>query len=332
MASFLQLMRAELRRAVGRRAIRGFLVLALAIQIVLFWGNFYEVTNLRNQLSMERSIQQSLRQNNDSDPESLRTLQNLQRQNQQDLRNLRTYLGPRYVHRFVLGFWGTLPGILTSMLLAATLFGAEFRWDYWKMLAIQEPRRVRIVGAKLIVLGLLTITGLLVLLLTSFGLNELFLNLHNFKVERVRPPLLEIAGWLGRAFITTYTYGTIASAISVAFKSALSGFGGAFGVLFLDTFVQRVLSGGASQFTPYTFSPFPAQQVANLFVGDSLGVAIYGRIWFLAPQAAGLAQVRIPEFHLEVIPPPAWQAAIVLAATVMLTGFLTSLIILRKEL
>lgn len=296
----------------------------------MFWSNFAEVTSLRRNVKLEQNERAALSNQTHPNPtEGAESLGIFEEQNSNRARALRVYLGSKYVHEFAMGLWGTLPGIFLAVLLASTIFGADFRWDFWKMLALQEPRRVRILLAKFLVLGVLILIALVVLLGTSYGFNALFLRAHSFKTEAaVFPSFVEIGSWLARAFLSSYSYAAVAGLVVVAFESALGGSGVTLGFLAIDS----LLFDAKSDAPIYHFSASPAQQVANLFGSlPDLPLGIYGIVWFSKRQTIDLIQVKLPQLHLQGIPPSPVGALIVLGAVVVLAVLCGSLLIRRKE-
>lgn len=295
----------------------------------MFLANFAEVGRLETSRRDEGIEREALAKGVHPDPVGAPELiQTLHEQNEERHLSLRTYLGPAYVHRFVLSLWGTGPGVLLSILMAATVFGAEFRWDFWKMLAIQRPKRSYIVIAKLVTFGILILCGLCVLLIAAYAFNELFLRLHGFEVTRDRLPIGEVLSWGGRAFLATFAYGAVAATFVLAFGSGLAGVGWTFGFLVGDWFLLR--QGPSS--TPYRFSYSPAQEVANLFAEiPKFARGIYGRVWPRQPQLVKYVTATFPEFHLEPVPPPLDGGIYLLSAVIALATLASCLIMRRRE-
>lgn len=214
-----------------------------------------------------------------------------------------------------------------AVLLAATLFGAEFRWGYWKTLSTTEPRRGVLVAAKLTNLWLLILVALVVILMVSYALHPLFARVYRVQSPEGWPSLPSVFETIGTAWLTIGFYATAAATLTVWVRSSLAGLVGAIGfvvtdgVLLLKVTIHRRAS--------------PVEQVAALMpdLGGFLS-GVTAHVWF--PQAATSTIEEHQGFTrtLTTPLPPIhdWQAVAVLIAWALFFVGLGYLVVRKRDI
>ncbi|MGH2793682.1 MAG: hypothetical protein ACRDKG_05200 [Actinomycetota bacterium] len=216
-------------------------------------------------------------------------------------------LAPMRVLESRIRMLGTFLGIGFVVLLGATFFGAEFRWGVWPTLLTHEPRRGRVLGAKLAALWTLVAIGFLLSLAVGGGVDVVMRELDG--VTAAGGPsvgrLAEQAAW---AVLSLELYTTIAAALALLVRTSIAGV-----AALLVALGDHLIVGKYEWLRHY----FPTQQVASL-LPQPTGVAS-GHAWF-GPITAGIRCKQVPgqlfEECTEVLfkPPPHWRASLVLVA------------------
>lgn len=262
MRDFISLLRAEFGRALRRRAVLGLFLLALAMVIFTSWTNSNLANESRGYIAVTketiRQIESSPGISSDQRQSYTASLRRSLDVQEGRIELLRKDLSSKRLHLVVLGYLGSGPGIALAVLLAATLYGAEFRWNYWATLVVHEPRRLRIVLAKFLVLFALLFTGLVLLLLLSYPIGALFARVHDIGPEWGWPSLRTVLDALGRSWLTTAAYAALAACTVALTRSSLAALGTVFAFVALDSLL-------VSKFADLLRDISPARQVADLF-------------------------------------------------------------------
>lgn len=161
---------------------------------------------------------------------------------------------------------GSLWGVIFVTLLAATLFGAEWRWSVWRTLLTHEPRRARVLFGKLAALWLLVAIAFIATLGLIAAADTVFRLVYNITASS-GPTVGGIALRAGRALLGLEFFATLAATFAMMFRSSLAGLGGAGAIALAD--------GVATQHFVFLRHYLPDQQVAVLLphAGRFLAVA-----------------------------------------------------------
>lgn len=312
---FLLSLKAEARRALFRRVVLGVVLLGVVLQILLSLNNHYEAGEERKGIE---TLHKALNRADSSDdprgknlsPDEQKRVEETLISMQKNLRGFKENLGTQNSHRVTLSFLGTAPGVFLTIFLSASMFGADFRWGYWKMLAMHAPRG-RVLTTKLIVFAAIVFVFIVIALVTSYLVNAVFARIYGFEGQMGWPSFLSLAGWIGRAWLSLITYGLLCAAVVTVTASALAGAGGISGFILLDSVLAERFS--------WARAVSLAQQVGNLF-GD-------------APRVVGmnsLAWTSEPEnLYAITFVPVSYEKAVVLLAVVAALSTLAAFIGIR---
>lgn len=311
----LSVLLAEIGRARRRRAVWLIFFVALGILTIYSWTNHSAVADTRRMLE---SFEADPPQFESGPGESETAVLDFMDSFAETIERRRVQLSARQSHRFLLAFFGTATGVIMSAALASTLMGADFRWRYWKTLASHEPRRWRLVLAKLVTLWFFILIGLVVILGLSYPLNSLFARLYDVRTFGGVPQAASVADGLGRAWLVNCSYGTVAAAIVLVTRSNLAGLGGTFGFTLADGLISQRFS-----FLGYGS---PAQQVAALFPQPDRFTSfndVPGVQWFAPSESMGIIEVEGNRFFSTVpISIPDERAALILGGWVLVAVLL----------
>lgn len=342
MRSWMGLIRAEVRKALSRRAVQLIGVVALVMLASNSWTNHQAGSDAHDDVVTFRAAMDDaskaphMRSDPDLSPEESReSFGMLQFLRADKERSLRQILSPRYSHLITLRWWATGAGIIVAIFLASTLFGAEFRWRYWKTSAAQEPRRLRLVLGKLIAMWILVLFGLLFLLAGSYGVNSVFARIHGFddpvaqadlgelgvRIGAVLPAAEGEGGWpdldsvllsLATAWLSTSLYATVSAAAVLWIRTSLAGPLASIAFLVADGWLL----------TPrFVFLRFasPAQQIAYLIpvIGRNTGGEGRTGAW-LRPIDSAISLEPGSGGFIQLTGIPDWQAIAVLVAWIAL--------------
>ena len=345
---WLDLLRVELEKAIGRRAFKFVALITLAMLIWLSWSNYKALAEHREEI---RSAQRAIEDPNSRDVSIREGFRGrypyfgsevTKEEYRSQLESFRSFsvlhatvakhnLQLANSHRVILGFFGTVPGVLLAVLVASTFFGAEFRWGYWKTSATHEPRRGRLIVAKLGATWLILGIGLSGLLALSYGPNAIFAEIYGLQemipsLDKVDPrfqqtfskqtgfsPLDPFVN-LGAAWLSIGTYATFAIAAVIWARTTLAGPLASVGLLVLD----------GTLITPRLLAVrhvSPAQQIAFLlpdipFTGFQAGKGIWYERMDRIVSFSGTGMESVP--NLEMLSNiPDWRALLVLAGWIV---------------
>jgi ABC-type transport system involved in multi-copper enzyme maturation permease subunit len=307
----LSLLLAEMGRSFRRRAVWLIALITLGVLLTYSWSNHYEVSDLRGQIRLFEQVQH-LQETAETPQEESPGLNEQIESYRTRIDDRRIQLAPEQSHFFLLRFFGTAVGVFISMVLASTVVGADFRWSYWKTLTAHEPRRARVVLAKVVTIWLFILVGLAIVLGLSYPVNSLFAQIYDVRPFGGSPQADLLLDDLGRAWVVNGTYATLAAAIVLATRSNLAGLVGSLALLGIDGLVS-----GRVPVPSYRFGS-PAQQVAALFpkpIALSSFADVPGAQWFAPMQITRVIERTPNSISLEytpLAPIPPEQAVVVL--------------------
>lgn len=219
---------------------------------------------------------------------------------------------------------GTFLGIGFMILMAATLFGAEYRWGVWPTLFTHEPRRGRVLATKLAALWTLVLVGFLLSLAVITGVDALMRTLDGIDATG-GPSIARLAKQGGWAVLSLETYATMAASLALMVRTSLAGIASLLVALADHLAVEKYR---------WLRHYLPTQQIASLLptpTGVSSGYA-----WF--PQiTAGIECEPAPEGGFElceeiVFPPtPHWRASLVLVAWIVGSALLAWWVLRKRD-
>lgn len=265
--------------------VPGVVLLALAMQVAVSWANHRVAEDRYGGLKLSREILRQLsagtgslgqqQMSEEERTEAIGDLTEIVEQDEMRVRDFQKVLGPKVSHRVSLSFLGTVPTVFVAIFLTASLFGAEFRWGYWRVLALQAPR-TRVMATKLLVMVSVLSSVILLALVFSYLVNALLARIYKIEVLGGWPSFVDLAGWYGRALLTVCAYAGLTALVVVLSGSALAGAGGITGYILFDSFVAERLS--------FLREISMAQQVANLFGKSPDVVGMTSRAWTIRPE------------------------------------------------
>lgn len=348
----INLVEAELRKAVNRRGVRLVAGLALILIVWTSWSNHKTVAGSRDEaarakeaLADPNSREQSIREGpfgkypyrgpdvtEEEYEESLGFSINFEAVH---FPVSRAQLHPANSYMVVLGVLGTVPGVLLAVLLASTFVGAEFRWGYWKMAATNEPRRVRLIVAKGLALWFLIGISLSILLGLFYAINVPIAHFYDlagaipktkFAAQQLLTLDLDIGHFLklfGVAWLSMGTYATFAVAAVLWARATLAGPIASLGFLALDgSLTQNVISLRHAS---------PSQQIAFLLDAQHyVGGDAVSPLWYEKMDKIVESSFGGPAKFQELSTIPHWRALIVLVAW-MLLGVIIAIVAIRKR-
>jgi len=153
---------------------------------------------------------------------------------------MRRALSPASSHIATLGFFGSIPGIALAILLASTIFGAEFQWDYVATLALHEPDRKRLLVAKFLSLWLIALAGIALALMLSYAVHLVVSLIALGEALGGFPSARSLGAGMIRASIPALCYSTFAVAGVVLTRSTLGGVLVPGGFILADGLVTRI--------------------------------------------------------------------------------------------
>lgn len=227
-----------------------------------------------------------------------------------DLARLGARLAPRALLRDRTEALGTFFGILFVVLIASTLIGAEWRWGVWRTLLTHEPRRGRVLAAKLGAVWVAVAVGAVVLLAVTASLDAFFRQISDISASG-GPRTLTLARVTGRSLLSLELYATVAAAFAVVFRTSFAGMGS---LLFI------LVDGLASRRFTWLRHILPTQQIATILPGsifsDRPGYAWWPLLETGAQrcetQTFGQGHEAFICFPVRMKPIPHWRASVVL--------------------
>lgn len=335
MRGFLLLLRAEFGRALRRRAVAGIGVLALVLVVVASANNYSLVPESEATIELLRRLPPLPQAppiiglpGGRAETRVIVTEVNPREVERRRLQLLRKYLGPEHSHLLVLGLLGTGWGITLAVLLAATLFGAEFRWGYWKTLVLHQPSRWRVVVAKFVVLFCLLLVGLVFLLAISYPVNWTFARIYDVDtVGRLAPPSALLRE-LMRSWLSTSAFAALAAATTMISGLGLVGAGGVMLFAFADgSFASSNLR------LAKVFKLSFASLVADLFHYYPHVSLLRSYSWVVTPDWSPPIEELAPPGHLTAsgLAPDQFFAVVVLLALALLAVLVTWAVVKRRD-
>lgn len=219
-------------------------------------------------------------------------------------------LAPRVVLRDRAETLGTFFGILFVVLIASTLIGAEWRWGVWRTLLTHEPRRGRVLAAKLAALWVAVAVGAIGLLAVTAGLDAVFRMMSNIEASG-GPDVAILARVAGRSLLSLELYATVAAALATTIRTSFAGMGS---LLFI------LGDGLASGRFTWLRHFLPTQQIATLLPGHPFNQRP-GYTWW--PQITGIDRCQVEAtggvncFTTPLKPIPHWRASVVLVGWIV---------------
>ena len=210
---------------------------------------------------------------------------------------------------------GTFFGVLVAVVLAATFFGAEWRWGVWKTLLTHEPRRGRVLLAKFAALWTMIIIGFVGFIAVASGVDAVMRVVSDIDATR-GPGFLRLAKLAGRAILSPEVYATIAGALALSLRTSLAGVVSLGFILADSALVTRF---------NWLRHWLPAQQIATLLPPFPNIVGGYSWVGLQTAgvkcdEQAGVGFSVCTEIILR--PIPAWRASLVLSAWIAGFAFL----------
>lgn len=358
---WIDLIRAELRKALSRRVTKLIGALSLAGVLLFLWSQASHVSSLRSQIA---SLKENIEGLSTQPPERLfgRSVEE-HRKNLEftivvtahSVHKSRRLLHPENSHNVTLGFMGTIPGVGVAVLLASTLFGAEFRWRYWKTALTTEPRRIRVLAAKLVSMWLLLLVALMMLLGISYPANAAFGSIHD--VNQPGPQLTDLSTesqqafdrffeartkidgeplpkMVGTAWLTLSFYATLAASLVLWIRSSLAGLVGA-GIFLLEGFLFARLSFDTPAFAerlPALRVISPSQQIAYLLPNVEPGQLWYETFGLIVKYTGSVSTGITPSIVKQFPPIPDWRAFLVLGLWTLLTVILAAAALRSRDI
>jgi hypothetical protein len=203
-------------------------------------------------------------------------------------------------------FWGVLFAVLTT----STLIGAEWRWGVWRTLLTHEPRRGRMILAKLSTVWTVIAIGYAVTLAFTAGLDVIFRSISHVSASG-GPSIAGIARTSGKSLLSLEVYSTFAAAAAMTIRASLGGIA-ALALLLGD--------GLATAKWHWLRHGLPTQQIAHLLPAPADNFFGGGYVWW-TPVTGGQVTcttspggiiVECKELPLSII--PSWRAVAVLLA------------------
>ena len=203
-------------------------------------------------------------------------------------------------------FWG----VLFAVLATSTLIGAEWRWGVWRTLLTHEPRRGRMVLAKLATVWTVVAIGFAMMLAFTAGLDAIFRSISHVSASG-GPSVLGIARTAGKSLLSLEVYSTFAAAAAISIRASFGGIA-ALALLLGD--------GLATTKWHWLRHELPTQQIARLLPAPANNFFGGGYVWW-TPLTGGQVTcttspggiiVDCKETPLSVI--PSWRAIVVLLA------------------
>ncbi len=203
---------------------------------------------------------------------------------------------------------GTFFGILFVVIITATFIGAEWRWGVWRTLLIHEPRRGRVLAAKLGALWVAVAVGTVAVLAVTAGLDAIFRRISDI-TSSGGPSALTVARVTGRSLLSLELYATVGAAFATTMRTSFAGVGA---LLFI------LVDGLATRRFTLLRHVLPTQQIATLMPGNIFGDRPGYAWWPLLTGGEERCTVRGPGI-VECVPAPLkaiphWRASLVLAA------------------
>ncbi len=206
----------------------------------------------------------------------------------------------------------TLLGIVFAVLLGASLMGAEWRWGVWPTMLTHEPRRGRVLGAKLGSLWTFVATGFVFVVAVCSGVDVVMRPIVDIDATG-GPSVARLAEQAGWGLIGLELYATMAAALASILRTSIAG-AAALAVALGDfLLVQK-----------YTWLRhfLPVQQIASLVPNPPEGNVSSGYAWF--PQLAAATEcitspggIVVECRDIILRPPPHWRASLVLVAWIV---------------
>ncbi|HEX9776191.1 MAG TPA: hypothetical protein VGB83_11525 [Actinomycetota bacterium] len=153
--------------------------------------------------------------------------------NTTEIERLEATLDPAAYGGLSARFAGSAVGVLLAVFMAAAFVGAEFRWGYWSMLLVREPRRHRLLASKLVTIAMATIVLATILVAAGYVAGLILAALHDVPAAS-GSGFGAVMAALPRAWIPALLYAVIATVGSIVARSSLAGVGTAGGLIMAD--------------------------------------------------------------------------------------------------
>jgi hypothetical protein len=132
-------------------------------------------------------------------------------------------LAPGWIFQSRVRTAGAIHGVIFVVLFGATFFGAEWRWGVWRTLLTHEPRRGRVLAAKLGALWTFVAAGFVLALAVASGVDVVMRLLSDVHTSG-GPSIVRLAKESGWSLLSLETYATMAGALALAVRTSLAGF------------------------------------------------------------------------------------------------------------
>ncbi|MGI8574026.1 MAG: ABC transporter permease [Egibacteraceae bacterium] len=203
----------------------------------------------------------------------------------------------------------TNPGGPIALILGALAVGSEYSWGTVKTMAMQRPRRITLMGGKLVVLAGLTLLYALLVLATAAAASVVVASLEG--ADTAFPSIADLANGLASAWLVLAVWAGFGAVLAVLFR----GTGFAIGVGLVYSLVVESL---------ITFLPFsgPAMRGVRQSLLSTNASALSTQFGELA-EGFGPTALELPS---------AGQAAIVLGVYVLVFAAAALAIFHRRQL
>jgi hypothetical protein len=236
-----------------------------------------------------------------------------------DLAKAEKMLSPRVSLQSRARAAGVFWGVLFAVFAASTLIGAEWRWGVWRTLLTHEPRRGRMILAKMATVWTMIAIGLALTLAFTAGLDVIFRSISHVNAQG-GPNNLGIARTAGKSLLSLEVYSTFAAAAAMTIRASFGGIA-ALALLLGD--------GLATTKWHWLRHGLPTQQIARLLPAPVDNFFGGGYVWWtplsggevVCSPSEGNVVVNCKEVPLHLI--PQWRAVAVLFAWIALASLLT---------
>lgn len=219
-------------------------------------------------------------------------------------------------------FWG----VLFIVFAASTVVGAEWRWGVWRSLLTHEPRRIRMVVAKVATVWTVVAVGLAVTLAFTAGLDAIFRTISHVSAGG-GPSVAGIARTAGKSLLSLEVYATFAAAAVMAIRASFGG---------IASLALLLGDGLASAKWPWLRHVVPTQQIARLLPPPADNFFGGGYVWWgqlgsgrivCEPRGVGITECR--EIPFTAI--PHWRAVLVLFAWIALASVIAAVVVRVRD-
>jgi ABC-type transport system involved in multi-copper enzyme maturation permease subunit len=243
-----------------------------------------------------------------------------------DLAKAEKRLSPRASFQSRARAAGVFWGVLFAVLAASTLIGAEWRWGVWRTLLTHEPRRIRMVMAKMATVWTVIAIGLAVTLAFVAGLDAIFRSISHVGADG-GPSVAGIARTTGKSLLSLELYSTLAAAAAMTIRASFGGIA-ALALLLGD--------GLATMKWHWLRHVLPTQQIARLLPPPADNFFGGGYVWWTSvgsgrvvcePRGVGISECR----EIPVPPIPQWRAILVLLAWIAAASLIASFVVRSRD-